>query len=52
MTRQRAAVARAPAGRSFHASRLPCLELAVDAADLRRFEGLAVGGLREVPVKW
>ncbi|WP_210583879.1 cytochrome P450 [Streptomyces sp. GESEQ-35] len=32
--------------------RLPSLELAVDAADLRRLEGLAVGGLREVPVKW
>jgi cytochrome P450 len=28
------------------------LELAVVAADLRPVEGLAVGGLREVPVKW
>ncbi|WP_327640435.1 cytochrome P450 [Kribbella sp. NBC_00482] len=32
--------------------RLPTLELAVAAADLRPVEGLAVGGLREVPVKW
>ncbi|MCX5335511.1 cytochrome P450 [Streptomyces sp. NBC_00140] len=32
--------------------RLPSLELAVAAEDLRRLEGLAVGGLREVPVRW
>ncbi|MCT9075739.1 cytochrome P450 [Streptomyces fulvoviolaceus] len=32
--------------------RLPSLELAAPAADLRRLEGLAVGGLREVPVRW
>jgi cytochrome P450 len=32
--------------------RLPTLELAVPAAELRAVEGLAVGGLREVPVKW
>lgn len=32
--------------------RLPSLELAAPAADLRRFEGLAVGGLSEVPVRW
>ena len=32
--------------------RLPTLELAVPAAELRPVEGLAVGGLREVPVKW
>ncbi|TDC07767.1 cytochrome P450 [Nonomuraea longispora] len=32
--------------------RLPSLELAVPAKDLRRVEGLAVGGLREVPVRW
>ena len=33
-------------------SRLPGLELAVDAAELRPVEGLAVGGLRAVPVRW
>ncbi|GEC08246.1 cytochrome P450 [Streptomyces spinoverrucosus] len=32
--------------------RLPTLELAVPAADLRRLQGLAVGGLSEVPVRW
>ncbi|EWC61090.1 putative cytochrome P450 hydroxylase [Actinokineospora spheciospongiae] len=32
--------------------RLPTLELAVPAAELRRVEGLAVGGLRELPVRW
>jgi hypothetical protein len=32
--------------------RLPTLELAVAAEDLRQVEGLAVGGLRDVPVWW
>ncbi|MFE7128511.1 cytochrome P450 [Streptomyces sp. NPDC057617] len=32
--------------------RLPSLELAVPARDLRRVEGLVVGGLRELPVRW
>ncbi|MEU6131025.1 cytochrome P450 [Saccharopolyspora sp. NPDC047091] len=32
--------------------RLPSLELAVPAAQLRPLEGLVVGGLREVPVRW
>jgi cytochrome P450 len=32
--------------------RLPSLELAVGVEDLRRVEGLAVGGLRELPVRW
>jgi cytochrome P450 len=32
--------------------KLPALELAVPAAELRRIEGLAVGGLRELPVRW
>jgi cytochrome P450 len=32
--------------------RLPSLELALPADELRRVEGLAVGGLRELPVKW
>ncbi|MGW7486397.1 cytochrome P450 [Streptomyces sp. NPDC054786] len=32
--------------------RLPTLELAVAAEELRRLEGLVVGGLREVPVRW
>ncbi|WP_410661395.1 cytochrome P450 [Amycolatopsis sp. lyj-112] len=32
--------------------RLPSLELAVPADDLRKVEGLAVGGLRELPVRW
>lgn len=32
--------------------RLPSLELAVPEEDLERLEGLAVGGLREVPVRW
>ncbi|MCF6469663.1 cytochrome P450 [Nonomuraea sp. MG754425] len=32
--------------------RLPTLELAVPAGSLRRREGLIVGGLEEVPVRW
>jgi len=32
--------------------KLPTLELAVSAEELQRVEGLAVGGLREVPVRW
>ncbi|MEU0534318.1 cytochrome P450 [Amycolatopsis tolypomycina] len=32
--------------------KLPTLELAVPAGELRRIEGLAVGGLRELPVRW
>ncbi|MDP9794664.1 cytochrome P450 [Catenuloplanes nepalensis] len=32
--------------------RLPGLELAVPVEDLRRREGLLVGGLEEVPVRW
>ncbi|GAA0849831.1 cytochrome P450 [Streptosporangium amethystogenes subsp. fukuiense] len=32
--------------------RLPSLELAVPVEDLRKVEGLVVGGLREVPVRW
>ncbi|HUR08383.1 MAG TPA: cytochrome P450 [Nonomuraea sp.] len=32
--------------------RLPSLELAVPVEELERLEGLAVGGLREVPVRW
>ncbi|GAA3686070.1 cytochrome P450 [Nonomuraea antimicrobica] len=32
--------------------RLPTLELAVPAEELRRVEGLLVGGLQEVPVRW
>jgi cytochrome P450 len=32
--------------------RLPTLELAVAPEELNRVEGLAVGGLREVPVRW
>ncbi|ASR39276.1 cytochrome [Prauserella marina] len=32
--------------------KLPSLELAVPSDDLRRVEGLVVGGLREVPVRW
>lgn len=32
--------------------RLPTLELAVAAEDLRRVEGLVVGGLSELPVRW
>ncbi|MBE9373612.1 cytochrome P450 [Saccharopolyspora sp. HNM0983] len=31
---------------------LPSLELAVPSAELERVEGLLVGGLREVPVRW
>jgi cytochrome P450 len=31
---------------------LPSLELAVEADDLHRVEGLVVGGLRELPVRW
>ena len=30
----------------------PTLELAVPAEELRKVEGLLVGGLREVPVRW
>ncbi|MEU4704276.1 cytochrome P450 [Nonomuraea dietziae] len=32
--------------------RLPSLELAVPAEKLQRVEGLAIGGLREIPVRW
>lgn len=32
--------------------RLPSLELAVEADDLQRVEGLVVGGLRDVSVRW
>jgi cytochrome P450 len=32
--------------------RLPTLELAVEPHELRRIEGLAVGGLEELPVRW
>jgi cytochrome P450 len=32
--------------------KLPTLELAVAAEDLRRVEGLVIGGLTEVPVRW
>lgn len=32
--------------------RLPSLELAVPATELRRVEGLVVGGLVDVPVRW
>ena len=32
--------------------KLPTLELAVPAEQLRQLEGLVVGGLREVPVRW
>lgn len=32
--------------------KLPSLELAVPPDELRRVEGLAVGGLRELPVRW
>lgn len=32
--------------------RLPSLDLAVEAHDLRRVEGLVVGGLAKVPVRW
>ncbi|MET0236549.1 MAG: cytochrome P450 [Kibdelosporangium sp.] len=32
--------------------KLPSLELAVPVDDLRRVEGLVVGGLRELPVRW
>ncbi|MEV0381341.1 cytochrome P450 [Nonomuraea sp. NPDC050643] len=32
--------------------RLPTLELAVPAGELERREGLIVGGLRQVPVRW
>ncbi|MEW9553950.1 cytochrome P450 [Nonomuraea sp. NPDC050783] len=32
--------------------KLPTLELAVPVAELERVEGLAVGGLRTVPVRW
>jgi cytochrome P450 len=32
--------------------RLPSLELAVPVAELERVEGLAVGGLQTVPVRW
>jgi cytochrome P450 len=32
--------------------RLPSLQLAVPTEELRRVEGLVIGGLREVPVRW
>lgn len=32
--------------------RLPTIELAASEAELRRREGLLVGGLEEVPVRW
>ncbi|KOX20531.1 cytochrome P450 [Saccharothrix sp. NRRL B-16348] len=32
--------------------RLPTLELAVPAAELERVDGLVVGGLQELPVRW
>ncbi|MGW2199991.1 cytochrome P450, partial [Streptosporangium sp. NPDC001682] len=32
--------------------RLPSLELAVPVEELHKVEGLVVGGLREVPVRW
>jgi cytochrome P450 len=32
--------------------KLPTLELAVTPEELRRVEGIAVGGLRELPVRW
>lgn len=32
--------------------RLPGLDLAVPVEELQRVEGLAVGGLRELPVRW
>jgi cytochrome P450 len=32
--------------------KLPSLELAIPEADLRTIEGLAVGGLHELPVRW
>lgn len=32
--------------------RLPTLDLAIEPRDLRRVEGLVVGGLRDVPVRW
>jgi cytochrome P450 len=32
--------------------KLPTLQLAVGVEELRRVEGLVVGGLREVPVRW
>ncbi|MEU3269840.1 cytochrome P450 [Saccharomonospora sp. NPDC006951] len=32
--------------------KLPSLDLAVAPGELRRLEGLVVGGLREVPVRW
>ncbi|MFE7566933.1 cytochrome P450 [Streptomyces sp. NPDC057539] len=32
--------------------KLPTLELAVPAEELQRMEGMLVGGLREVPVRW
>jgi cytochrome P450 len=32
--------------------KLPSLDLAVPVADLQKVEGLTVGGLREVPVRW
>jgi cytochrome P450 len=32
--------------------RLPTLRLAVEGHELRKVEGLAVGGLRELPVRW
>jgi cytochrome P450 len=32
--------------------RLPTLELAVPAKELERREGLVIGGLEQVPVRW
>ena len=32
--------------------KLPTIELAAEPGDLRRIEGLVVGGLRELPVRW
>ena len=32
--------------------RLPTLELAIAPDELRRIEGLAVGGVEELPVRW
>ena len=32
--------------------RLPSLELAVPAENLERVEGLVVGGLHSLPVRW
>jgi hypothetical protein len=37
---------------SYPLPRTAGLELAVEPQDLRRVEGLVVGGLRDVPVRW